>query len=277
MISIYMSNLILIYCAVLAVIIGAVAGSFLNCMAWRIVHGESISRGRSHCPTCGHVLGIVDLIPIFSWIFLKGKCRYCGTKIGVRYFLAELVMAVISLVTLLRLDLTPEFTRDMLFVCCLFTLSAVDLESMIIPDRFLILSAVIWIVFLPFMGYSTQDIILHLAAAVIYFAAFLGISLVMDKILGKDSLGGGDIKLFAVMGLYLGVVSSVFAVIIACFIGLAFAFIYKGANGQSDAEEIEEDDIPDKAFPFGPAIALAIWLMLLFGEELSSWYIGMII
>ena len=80
-----MSNAFLVvYCCALAAVIGAVLGSFLNCTAWRIAHEESFVKGRSRCPACGHPLGALDLVPIFSWLFLRGKCRYCGKRISAR-------------------------------------------------------------------------------------------------------------------------------------------------------------------------------------------------
>ncbi|MDD7254218.1 MAG: prepilin peptidase, partial [Firmicutes bacterium] len=85
------------YVIVLAVVLGAVFGSFLNCMAWRMVHHESVLKGRSHCASCGHPLKAADLVPVFSYLFLKGKCRYCGEKISPRYMAAELVSAALWL------------------------------------------------------------------------------------------------------------------------------------------------------------------------------------
>ena len=104
--SIYEDTFFMIYCCLLAGVFGAVLGSFLNCAAWRIAHGESFLKGRSHCTSCGHVLGFLDLIPVFSWIFLGGKCRYCKTKISPRYMLTELFFALVSVLTLLRFDLS---------------------------------------------------------------------------------------------------------------------------------------------------------------------------
>ena len=83
------------YLLFLAFVCGACAGSFINCAALRHVTGEAISRGRSHCPACGHTLGVRDLVPIFSWAFLKGKCRYCGAPISKRYPLTELISALL--------------------------------------------------------------------------------------------------------------------------------------------------------------------------------------
>ena len=121
--SIYHNRLSLTYCCCVAAVLGAVMGSFLNCAAWRIAHGESFLKGRSHCPACGHVLEPLDLIPVFSWLFLRGKCRYCGTKVSARYVLAELFMALVTVVCLLRFGLTVLCLRNYIFLCCLFCLS----------------------------------------------------------------------------------------------------------------------------------------------------------
>ena len=92
--SIYEYRPLLIFSVIVAACFGAVAGSFLNCAALRIVRGEPFVRGRSHCPHCGHVLGPLELVPVFSWLAQKGRCKACGEKISARYPLTELVFAV---------------------------------------------------------------------------------------------------------------------------------------------------------------------------------------
>lgn len=144
-VSIHDNLYIGLYCAILAFIFGAVFGSFLNCASWRIAHGESFLHGRSHCTVCGHILSAPDLVPIFSWLFLGGKCRYCKAKISARYMLTELFFAVVSVASLLRWDLSVEYLRNMVFACCLFCLSLVDLESFEIPNGCLIISAAAWL------------------------------------------------------------------------------------------------------------------------------------
>ncbi len=263
--SIHDSRLILIYCCCVAAALGAVIGSFLNCAAWRIAHEESFLKGRSHCPACGHVLGALDLVPIFSWLFLRGKCRYCGEKVSVRYFLAELFMALITVVCLLRFDLTVLCLRNYIFLCCLFCLSMVDLESYTIPDGCLLISAVVWLVAAPILRLSWREVFLHLAAGVIFGGGLLLLSLVMDRILKRDSLGGGDIKLFFVVGIYLGIAGTLFSLLLACVLGLLFAFLRK-TFGKAEGEQI----------PFGPSIAAAAAVMLLFGDPMIQWYMGLI-
>ena len=147
--SIWDSRGLLIYCCAVSVLLGAVFGSFLNCAAWRLAHGESVLRGRSHCTACGHVLGAGDLVPVLSWLFLRGKCRYCGNRIPARYPLTELVFAVLTLLCLLRFDLSWLCLRNWILLCCLFCLSLTDLECMIIPDVLLLIAAAAWVLFLP--------------------------------------------------------------------------------------------------------------------------------
>jgi leader peptidase (prepilin peptidase)/N-methyltransferase len=264
-VSIHDSRLILWYCCCVAAVLGAVMGSFLNCAAWRIAHGQNFLKGRSHCPECGHVLSVGDLVPVFSWLFLRGKCRYCGAKVSVRYLLAELFMAAVTVVCLLRYDLTVLCLRNYIFLCCLFCLSLVDLEDYTIPDGCLLVSAAVWLLALPFLHMSWKESLLHLLAALVFGGGLLLLSLAMDRILKKDTLGGGDIKLYFVVGLYLGFAATLFSLLAACILGLLFAFLRK-RFGKAGSELI----------PFGPSIAAAAAVMLLFGDPMVRWYLGLI-
>ncbi len=251
-------NLVLwIYCCVVAACLGAVVGSFLHCAAWRMVRGESFLTGRSRCPQCGHVLGPGDLVPVFSWLFLRGRCRYCGERIPARYALSELFCAAVSVLCFLRFGATAECLRNWIFLCCLFCLSLTDLDGRVIPDGCLLISAGVWAVSLPFTG--IQEALPGLLTALGFGGGLLALSLGMDRILGKESLGGGDIKLLAAAGLYLGPVRSLFALLLACVLGLVPAV--RAGRGNP--------------FPFGPAIAASTAAMLLYGEGLAAWYLGL--
>ena len=261
--SIYDSRLILVYFCVVAAALGAVLGSFLNCAAWRIAHGESFLKGRSRCPACGHTLGALDLVPVLSWLFLRGKCRYCGEKVSPRYVLTELFFALVSVLCLLRFDLTVLCLRNYVFLCCLFCLSLVDLESYTIPDGCHLISAGAWLLALPFLRLGWKEIGLHVLAGLVFGGGLLLLSLVMDRILKKESLGGGDVKLFAVVGLYLGFVSSLFSLLLAAVLGLLFVLLRRGKEENGGQ------------IPFGPSIALASGLMLLYGGPVVDWYLGL--
>ena len=254
----------LVYCIAVAAMLGAAAGSFLNCAAWRIVRGESFTRGRSRCPACGHALGAAELVPVVSWLVQKGRCKWCGQKISIRYPLTELGFALVTVLCLLRFGLTALCLRNFVFLCCLFLLTLTDLEDMIIPDGCHIAAAAAWLAALPFTFTGWGDVLKSVLAAVAFGGGLLAVSLVMDRLLGRDTLGGGDIKLFAVVGLYLGFIGSLFALMLACVVGLALQGLLRRKGGE-------------RAFPFGPSIALAAAAMLLYGEPLVRWYRGLLL
>lgn len=261
MISIHLSKGIFLYSIVLAVIVGASFGSFLNCAAWRCAHGEPWWKGRSRCPDCGHPLAAPDLVPVLSWLFLRGRCRYCGKAVPVRYLLTELFFALVTVACLLRFDLTPLGLRNWGFLCCLFCLALTDLENCVIPDGCLVTACALWLAALPFWKPTGREVLSSLGAGVLYSGALLGFSLLMDRLLGRESLGGGDIKLFAVVGLYLGLWGTLFTMILACVLGLLLGLVRREREGQ---------------IPFGPAIGAAAALMLLYGDGFLQWYMSLL-
>lgn len=248
-----------IYFGVVTFILGLVFGSFLNCAAYRIARKESFLRGRSRCTTCGHELGAIDLIPVLSYILSRGRCRYCNEKVSIRYPITELVCGVLFLGCYIKGGISVITLRDLVFVSCLFCLSMVDIDIREIPDGTLIISALAWVLSAWQVYGDIKTILVHVAAGLVYGAAFLGLSLLMDKILKKESLGGGDIKLFAVVGLYLGFLPTLFGVMIACITGLLATALLKS-----------------KSISFGPFIALGTYFMLLWGEDIKTWYMGLI-
>ncbi len=264
MISVYDNTFILVYSIAVAFLLGAAIGSFLNCAAYRICEGQSFIKGRSHCTSCGHELSFFDLIPVFSFIFLRGRCRYCKSKLSPRYLITELIFAALTVGCLLRFDLTLLCLRNYIFLCCLFCLTLTDLKSYIIPNGCIIISAAAWLLYLPFSGMGWKDILFSVIASVVYGGGILLISLLLDKLLKKESMGGGDIKLFAVVGLYFGLVGTLFAVIIACVLGLIFAAVIKKKSKEGK-----------KPFPFGPAIAVSSVIMMFVGQSITNWYLGL--
>ena len=256
------------YVVVMTVILGAVFGSFLNCMAWRIVHGESVWKGRSHCATCGHPLKAADLVPVFSYLFLKGKCRYCGEKISPRYMVTEILSALWWLSCVLRYGLTMQTVRVLAVICILFTLSLVDLESYRIPNSLVIALIAAYAVTFPFieLGIGTGSgaalvpaLLRSLGGAVLLGGGLLVVSLLFEKLAGKEGLGGGDIKLFFAVGLYLGPLNGLLCLIISCVIGLLMVALMRKGK-----------------IPFGPAIAIGMMICLYWGDGAVNWYLGLL-
>ena len=254
-----------IYFGIIFFISGLCLGSFLNCAAYRIARGEDFIHGKSHCPECGAELTAADLIPVISFVMSRGRCRHCGAGISARYPLTELLFAIlcegIYITEVLPLESAGNvlWVRDIIFVACLFVISLVDIEIREIPDGALIISAVVWVVSAWFIYADIREILLHVAAGFVMGMAFLLVSLIMDGILKKESLGGGDIKLFAVVGLYLGFLPSLFCVLIACVAGLIGAKLLRS-----------------ESISFGPFIAVGTYFMLLWGERLSRWYLELL-
>lgn len=243
-----------LYFSFLFFIFGLVFGSFGNCWAWRIVHKESVVHGRSHCAVCSHELAGKDLIPLFSWLFLKGRCRYCGEKISVRYPLAELILALYFLSIYLVYGLSLDCLRLVILGFLLLVMSLVDLDIMELPDSLMAAAAVSTLLRLP----DWKSILL--GAFAISMPVLL-ISLVMDKVLKKESMGGGDIKLLAVLGMHFGAPHMLLLLIAACLFGLFFALLAKKGRKTE--------------FPFGPVLAVSSWFTALAGNAIINWYISL--
>ncbi len=154
--------------------------------------------------------------------------------------------------------------RNLVLLGALVYLSVIDLQSYIIPDKALLIAVLAWFSVIPFayaLYGGLAGILGAILSAMLFGGGILVFTLIMDKLLQKETMGGGDIKLFAVLGLYLGIPEALFALFFSCVLGLCFALLYS-LNAQ-------------KQLPFGPSIAVAGWIMLLYGEPIVAWYVNM--
>ena len=261
MLSYYPTSVVVYLCVIMA-LLGLVMGSALNCLALRLAKEQKWSgKSRSACPHCGHVLSPLELIPLFSWLFQKGKCRSCKAPISIRYPITEALLAVLYVCLLLRYGLSLQLLTHLVFISCLFTLSLVDLDTQIIPDRFLIIPILFRAVELILTG-GFLGLLRGILPGLIVAGAVLLFSLIMDKVLKKDTMGGGDIKLLFVIGLFLTFPQMLLMVMIACVVGILMASVFMKVS-------------PDTPFPFGPALSLAAVLTLFFGQSMIRWYLGL--
>lgn len=253
---------VVIYLYALVGLLGLVMGSALNCLSYRLAKDEKWSgKQRSVCVHCGHTLGALDLIPLFSWLCLRGKCRYCGKKISRRYPATEALLALIYMSLLWRFDLSIHTVSAAILCSCLFCLSLVDLDTQIIPDRFLVIPAVVRAAELLLDG-GISGLLGGVWPGLVIGGGVLVLSLIMDKVLKKDTMGGGDIKLLAVLGLFLSFPQCLLMILLACVIGIVLASILMKVDSETP-------------FPFGPALAIAAWITMLFGEGVIGWYLGL--
>lgn len=249
-----------IYMTVVLAALGAVMGSFLNCAAMRYAAGEKLPRGRSRCPKCGRTLGASELVPIFSWVFLGGRCKGCREKISVRYPLTELIGAAAFAAAYLRFGLSFYTAELVVLFSVLLLLALIDYDTMTLPGPPMLFALAVWALFLPTHGDWKTRAIQGAASAAVVFAVILALSLIMDKLLKRESLGGGDLKLMALAALFLGPWRTLLMLIVSCALALVFVAATRSRG---------------KPFPFGPALCAGTALTLLAGDPVVAWYLGL--
>lgn len=246
-------------------LLGAALFSFMNVVAWRLPRGMDPLKGRSVCPQCGHTLGAPDLVPVFSWLFLRGRCRHCGAHIPARYLLVELLGGVLALGCTWRYGAAYALPGGLfgmrwaallaLAVCgILLSISLIDAETQTIPDRLNLALAVCGAVSVLL---SPADWLPHIIGALCVSVPMFLLCLVID-----GAFGGGDIKLMAAAGLFLGWQNT----LLAMFFGIVFGGIY-GIYLLAAKKAGKKDH-----FAFGPFLCAGIVIAMLFGEPVLEWY-----
>lgn len=237
---------------------GMVFGSFAGVLADRIPRGESWVGGRSHCDSCGADIAAYDNVPVFSWLFLRGRCRHCGERISARYPLSELAMAVLfaATVAVLGTDDLPELALGLIFCATLVTVTLADLERRVIPNSVLLFAAVAAVAILLA---ADPDALPDRLLAGLGAGGFLLIA----ALAYPGGMGMGDVKLAAVMGLYLGT-AVIPAMLVALIAGAVVGLAIMARHGAGERK---------RAIPFGPFLALGGVVGLLAGDDLLNAYL----
>ncbi len=239
--------------------LGLLLGSFATALTYRVARGLpwasfSGKDARSYCPACQHSLSVFDLVPLFSWLFQRGRCRYCAAAIPVRYPLIELCSLALCLMVFLTKGFTVEAFLIAALVPFLLSMAVIDLEKFILPNQMMLGAAVISILYAAWHAYLAHDIVVFgflLLSGVIYAATAWALSLLMRFILKKEALGFGDVKFFGVAGICLGLQYFSLFLIASGLLGVVFALVWRALKKQ-------------KYFPFGPSIIAAFYLLLVF-------------
>lgn len=241
-------------------VLGTMIYSFLNVVIYRLPRKEDFISGRSKCPSCGHVLSFLDMFPILSWVLLGRKCRYCGAKISGRYALVEALGGLTAIACTYLYGLS--IYAGLAFALCsvLTCVAFIDHDTMIIPDGLSIATAVIGILSVFFN--ESVAWYEHLIGMFIISVFMLVISLAIPQ-----AFGGGDIKLMAACGLFLGWKNVVFAFFIAVLIGGIFALI------MMIRKEIRKKDL----IAFGPFLCIGVAAAIFFGDMAMDTYFGTIL
>jgi leader peptidase (prepilin peptidase) / N-methyltransferase len=243
--------------AAMAAAFGAILGSFLNVVAYRLPKGESLSVPRSRCPGCETPIKPYDNVPVLSWLLLRGRCRACGTTIAWRYPLVELTTAVLMALVVVRFGASDEVWLGFAFVLLLVPVTVIDIDFRIIPNKLMIAGTVAAPVILALT--QPGDIPEHLIAAV---AA--GGFLLIAAVAYPSGMGMGDVKLAFVMGLFLGREVGV-AMLVALVAGSLVGIAIMARKGAQEGRKT--------AIPFGPFLALGGLVGLLAGDPIVDWYL----
>ncbi len=266
--------------SVMVFALGASIGSFLNVIVYRLPAGLSILWPPSRCPKCLNQLKAYDNIPVFGWISLRGRCRYCKSKISVRYPVVEGVTGIIFLLVFLVFQVSTLTIGYWAFCSWLLALSLIDLDTMTLPNPLTQSGLVVGILFQMVVGFlpeaSSVGLVNHLMMAIV--SAVLGlwlfdaIALLGSIAFGKTAMGAGDAKLAAMMGAWLGWKYLLLASFIACALG---ALVGGGVIMRRRKAMIHETSRPrlGQKMPFGPFLALGSVITLFSGEAILSSYL----
>jgi leader peptidase (prepilin peptidase)/N-methyltransferase len=246
---------------IVSIIFGALVGSFLNVCIIRLPKGESIIIPGSHCPQCNHPIKFYDNIPLISYLLLGGKCRYCKRSISAQYPLVEGTTAISSLLLFLKYGLSLSYFFYFSFVAALIIITVIDLYHQIIPD----------VISIPGIGVGLLGalIIPHIT----FFNSLLGILLgggslfvvatFYQWLFKREGMGGGDVKLLAMIGAFLGWDAVILTILLSSLIGSITGIIIMVLKGKDFKY----------AIPFGPFLSLGAVIALFYKNEIISWYL----
>ncbi|MDD4036399.1 MAG: prepilin peptidase [Bacilli bacterium] len=213
-------------------IFGIMFGSFYNVVGYRLPRNESIVFPNSYCPKCKKPLGFFELVPIFSYIFLLGRCKKCKTKISFLYPLFELLTGLLFVTCYLVFGISLDLIIALIFSSALIIIVIGDINYMTIPDEIIIIASVL-IIILKLISSGFYITLISIGEATLTLAFMYLLKKVGDFMFKKESLGGGDIKLMFLIGLVVGLHLGVLAVVLAAFIALPISLlilIYKKTN-----------------------------------------------
>jgi leader peptidase (prepilin peptidase) / N-methyltransferase len=264
-----MQLIITIYIAVF----GLVIGCFLNVCIYRIPTKQSIMRPPSHCTSCDTRLRPLDLVPVFSYIFLRGKCRYCGGRVSARYPLVEGLTAAMFVLLYFRFSFSVEYLAAIFLSCILICVAFIDFDLKLIPNGFVVVGLLGGLaLFVYNLFYSVS-----LFGDSTWYNPLIGMVggtgfLILVSVVGSiffnsaDAMGMGDVKLLAVVGLFVGwrlTLVTIFIAIILAATTCLILMILKKINGKSTVA-------------FGPFIALGVFIAIMYGWNIIELYLGFI-
>lgn len=237
-------------------IFGLLFGSFFNVVGIRMAEKQSIVTPRSHCPNCKHQLRPNELIPVVSYVLQKARCKHCHASISVKYPLFELLTACLFTISPMVVGWSKELLVALLLVSLVIIVSISDLHNMLIPNRVLLFFGITMVfvrLFIPTTPWWDAYVGALLGFGLLYFIA----------VVSRGGMGGGDIKLFAVLGLFVGVKGIVLTLFLSAFLGMFFGLALIVTRKLKRKEPM----------PFAPFIGLAVLISYVYGAQLWELYL----
>ncbi len=248
-----------------AALLGLVLGSFCNVCIWRHVSGESIVYPPSHCPECGHPLLAWELVPLLSWLALRGRCSHCRKPISLRYPLVEALTAIIAALLACRFGPSPAFVALLLLSCAFVIASGIDALTLTLPDRYTLGTALpAFFCSVALLGMPWNDC---LAGGLLGAGLFWLVQTAFKRLRGVDGLGFGDVKLMLPLGFLSGAWLLPLTVLAAGLSALAFAL---------PAALLRGHDLRGLRIPFGPFLCLGAFVSLMWGRQIFFWWLGLV-
>lgn len=257
----------------IAFIFGLPVGSFLNVCIYRLPKGESIVNPPSHCPKCNKRINWFDNIPLISYILLKGKCRNCKATISPRYFLVEFLTGLLFAFLMLKFGLSFDFFIFAIFTCVLIVVTFIDFEHFLIPDILVLPGIILGLAvsvknslladLSPFffdVSYPLSAFLNSLIGAILGFVSLLIVAVLGELLFKKEAMGGGDLKLLAMIGAFLGWRNIFFTIFASSLIGSIIGIIMIIFKKKGRLEYI----------PYGPYLALAAVISIFWGDILIA-------
>lgn len=237
-------------------VIGTIFGSFYNVVGLRVPKNESIVTPASHCPNCNSKLGVLELIPIISYVMSKGKCKHCKEKISLVYPIFEIACGLLFVLAYLSFGRSFELIIALTFISMLIIITVSDFTYMIIPDSVLITFGGLLIIELGVIN-GINELLISLLNGLGAFILMFALKKFGDFLFKQESMGGGDIKLMFIIGLVLSFPMSILSIFLASFIGLPISLIYL-RNGNNHI------------IPFGPLLAIGAVIILLLQIDMQT-------
>jgi leader peptidase (prepilin peptidase) / N-methyltransferase len=271
-----MDILMLIPASLVVFALGASIGSFINVVVYRVPAGLSVLFPPSRCPHCLNQLKAYDNVPVLGWLWLKGRCRFCQNKIAMRYPVVEFVTGLLFLVIFWIFQFSPLTVGYWVFCSWLLALSLIDFDTMTLPNPLTKSGLVLGLIFQTILGFinsnswtsAANSLFLAVLGAVVGIWLFGAIAFTASIVFQKQAMGGGDAKLAAMMGAWLGWKHLLLASFLACVAGVVV-----GGGAMLLTQKSRKAQQWGKKMPFGPFLALGSLITLFIGEALISSYL----